>query len=170
MEAIGDAIAEAIGTVFDDPMVSLFVRLLAGYVVLIWLAAALWAFVDMRRRTSNLVAAYASAALVILATPLLFPAAILVHVVLRPDALAAGRRFDRLRHEAFTLEDDPRCEECGRRIEEDWLVCPGCRRQLAHRCHACGGTVGLDWSVCGWCAAELDGQVGGGALRRRAGA
>ena len=170
MESITDAIGQAFASIFDDPIVGLILRLLAAYIVLIWLAAALWAFVDMRRRSSNLIAAYASAALVILATPLLFPAAVLVHVVIRPDAFAADRELGQLRDTAFALEDDPRCVECGRRVEEDWLVCPGCRRQLAHRCHACGRTVGLDWSVCGWCAAELDGEAGRGGLRRSAGA
>ena len=168
MEAIGDAIGQALATIFGDPLVGLIARLLAGYIVLIWLTAALWAFVDMRHRSSNLVAAYASAATVILATPLLFPAAILVHVVLRPDVLTADRELDRLRHTAFAMEADPRCEGCGLRIADDWLVCPGCRRQLAHRCHACGGTVGLEWSVCGWCAAELDGEASGVSVGRRA--
>jgi hypothetical protein len=163
---IGDAIGEALATVFADPVGGLLIRLAAGYIVLIWLASALWAFVDTRRRTTSLVAAYASASLVILATPLLFPAALLVHVVLRPAELASDRHTDDLRHAAYALEVEPRCEGCNRRTEEDWLICPSCRRQLAHRCQSCGSTVGLDWSVCGWCAAELDGA----SVRRRVGA
>ena len=67
MDAIGDAIGEAIASFFGDPLVGLAVRLIAAYVILIWLAAALWALVDMRRRTSSLVWAYGSAAMVILA-------------------------------------------------------------------------------------------------------
>ena len=157
MDSLGGAIGDALAAFVGDPVVGLILRLAAGYVVLIWLAAALWAFVDSRRRSTNPVAAYASAALVILATPLLFPFALLVHVVLRPDELASDRRLDELRHVAFEVDPEPRCEGCGRRIEEDWLVCPTCRRQLAHRCQACDGTVGLDWSVCGWCGADLDG-------------
>ena len=168
-DAIGDAFAETIATLFADPVAGLLIRLAAAYIVLIWLVSALWVFVDTRRRSSSLVAAYGSAALVILATPLLFPAAVLVHTVLRPDELASERQLDDLRHEAFALDVEPRCEGCGRRIEDDWLLCPYCRKQLSHRCQSCGRTVGLDWAVCGWCAADLDG-TGGGTWRRRAGA
>lgn len=165
MDAIGNAIGEAIATIFADPLVGLAIRLIAGYVILIWLAAALWAFVDMRRRSQSLVWAYGSAAMVILATPILFPAAILVHNVLRPDEFASDREVDRLRHAALSLGARLRCEGCNRSVEEDWLICPTCRRQLSHRCHECGGTVGLDWSVCGWCAAELDGGAAGWRTR-----
>ena len=169
MDAFGDAIGDAFATVFADPVVSIVFRLAAAYLVLIWLASALWVFVDTRRRSSSLVAAYGSAALVILATPLLFPAAVLVHTVVRPDGLASERRLDELQHEAFSSAAEPRCEGCHRRVEEEWLLCPHCRRQLRHRCQSCGRTVGLDWTVCGWCAADLDGS-GDGSWRRRAGA
>jgi hypothetical protein len=170
VDPFGDAIREAIASIVGNPVAGLVIRLIGAYIVLIWLAAGLWAFLDMRRRSNSLVAAYGSAALVILATPLLVPAALLVHVVLRPDELAADRRLEQLRHAAFALDAEPRCEGCGRPVAEDWLICPGCRRQLRHRCQACGGAVSLEWSVCAWCAAELDGAHDGGTWRRRAGA
>ena len=167
MESIGAAIADAFATILADPAVGLALRLIAGYVVILWIASALWVFIDTRRRTTSLVAAYGMAAMVILSTPLLFPAALLVHLVLRPSELASERHLDDLRHTAIALDAEPRCEGCHGRIEEDWLVCPRCRRQLAHRCGSCGGTVGLDWSVCGWCAADLDG-TGGGSWQQHA--
>ncbi|HEX5012781.1 MAG TPA: zinc ribbon domain-containing protein [Candidatus Limnocylindrales bacterium] len=170
MEFFSDALGEAVGTILGGPVAGLIIRLIGAYLVLIWLASALWAFLDTRRRSGSLVASYGSAALVILATPLLFPAALLVHVVLRPDGLAADRRLDRLRHLAFAIEAEPRCATCGLTIQEDWLICPGCRHQLSHRCQDCGGTVRLEWSVCAWCAAELDGARDGGTWRKRAGA
>jgi Double zinc ribbon len=169
MDAFGDAIGEAFATVLADPVVGIVIRLAAASLVLIWLASALWVFVDTRRRSSSLVAAYGSAALLILATPLLFPAAVLVYTVLRPDGLASERLLDELQHEAFSAAAEPRCAGCHRRVEEEWLLCPHCRRQLGHRCQSCGRTVGLDWTVCGWCAADLDGS-GDGSWRRQAGA
>jgi len=170
MESIGNAIGEAFATVFADPAVGFALRLIAGYVVVLWIASALWVFVDTRRRTTNLVAAYGMAAAVILSTPVLFPAALLVHIVLRPAELASERHLGDLRQTAFELDVEPRCEGCHRRVEEDWLLCPYCRRQLAHRCQSCAGTVGLDWTVCGWCGTELDGGTSDAGWRRRAGA
>jgi hypothetical protein len=42
MDAIGEAIGRAIGGLLDNPIVGLVVRLIGAYVVLVWLAAALW--------------------------------------------------------------------------------------------------------------------------------
>lgn len=159
MDEIGAAIGDAIGGLFDNPIVGTSTRLIGAYVVLVWLACALWAFVDMRRRTANPVAPYGSALLVILASPVLFPFALIVHRVLRPDEFCSERRLSELRDRALEIEAEaPRCPECRRVVDESWLLCPSCRRALGHRCHACGGTVGLDWSICAWCAERLDGK------------
>jgi hypothetical protein len=154
---IGDAVGDALAGFFDDPVTGLVLQLIAAYFVLVWLAAALWAFFDMRRRTNNPVAAYASAALIILASPVLFLPALLVHRVLRPGEFTSDRRVAHLREAALEAETlRSRCPECRRQVDDDWLLCPGCRRALGHRCHACGGTVGLDWPVCAWCGEELE--------------
>ena len=154
---IGDAVGDALAGFFDDPVTGLVLQLIAAYFVLVWLAAALWAFVDMRRRTNNPVAAYASGALIILASPVLFLPALLVHRIVRPAEFTSERRVAHLREAALESETlSPRCPECRRPVEEDWLLCPGCRRPLGHHCHACGGTVGLDWPVCAWCGEELE--------------
>lgn len=160
MDEIAAAIGDAIAGFFASPFVSTFALFVGAYVVVVWLASALWAFVDMRRRTGNPVAPYASAAIVILASPLLFPFAILVHRVLRPDEFISERRLSLLRDEALQAEASAaRCPECRRTVDETWLLCPSCRRPLGHRCHACGATVGLDWPVCAWCGEALDGET-----------
>ena len=128
---IGDAIGEALAGFFGDPVTSLLVRLSGAYIVLVWLAVALWAFVDMRRRTNNPVAAYAAAALIILASPVLFLPALLVHRIIRPAEFTSERRVAKLREAALEAETvSPRCPECRRPVDEDWLLCPDCRRPL----------------------------------------
>lgn len=160
MDEIAGAIGDAIAGFVDSPFVSALTLFVGAYVVVVWLASALWAFVDMRRRTGNPVAPYASAAVVILASPLLFPFAILVHRVLRPDEFISERRLSVLRDQALEAEASaPRCPECRRAVDEAWLLCPTCRRPLGHRCQACGGTVGIDWPVCAWCGEALDGET-----------
>ena len=155
--AIGDAVGGALAGFFGDPVTSLVIRLIGAYIVLVWLAVALWAFIDMRRRTNNPAAAYAAAALIILASPVLFLPALIVHRIIRPADFTSERRVAHLREAALEAETlSPRCPECRRLVEDDWLLCPGCRRPLGHHCHACGGTVGLDWPVCAWCGEELE--------------
>jgi RNA polymerase subunit RPABC4/transcription elongation factor Spt4 len=137
-----------------------------GYVVIAWLASALWAFVDMRRRSVNPIWPYASAGAVVLASPLLFPLALLVHVVVRPASSVAERRVGRLRDSALMAEvDQPRCTHCRRPIDEGWLLCPTCRASLAHQCEGCGHVVGLDWDLCPWCGSMFGPPSGAIATR-----
>ncbi len=158
MDAIGEAIGDAFESVANHPLVGLGFSLVAAYVVVVWLATALWAFVDMRRRTSLSSAAYAAAAFIVLASPVLFLPAVAVYRILRPAIFTSERRLAELRERALEVEARrARCPECRRPVEDDWLICPDCRRTLGHRCHACGGTAGLEWSTCAWCGQELDG-------------
>ena len=167
MGSIVDAMGDALGAFVADPVVSLLLHLAWIALVVLWLAAALWAFLDTRRRTTNPVAAYGAAGVIILATPLLFPLAILVYRSIRPNEFVADLRSDSLRVALLEIDAErPRCPECQHVVADDWLMCPNCRRALAHRCQACGGTVQLDWSVCARCAAELDGTVTGDRSRR----
>ena len=158
MDAILKSIGDAIGGVVSSPTVGLIVRIAAAYAIAVWLAAALWVFVDMRRRTANPMLPYAAAAVVVIASPVLFPFAVFVHRVIRPPSTVADRRLAQLRDAALGAELDlPRCPTCRVAVDEDWLICPACRRSLGHRCEHCQRTVGLDWDVCAWCGLSLAG-------------
>jgi RNA polymerase subunit RPABC4/transcription elongation factor Spt4 len=161
VDALFGQIGQAIASFFSQPIVRLGLFVGVGYLVIVWLAAALWAFGDMRRRTVNPVWAYVSAVAVVLASPLLFPFAVLVHVVLRPSTTVGERRLEALRDAALRVEiERSRCPRCGRVTEEDWLICPSCRTTLAHHCEQCGHAVGSDWEACGWCGASLGPPAG----------
>jgi hypothetical protein len=156
VDAIFRTIGDVIGGFLGDPVVGLVIRIVAAYGIFVWLAAALWVFVDTRLRTASPSLPYASAAAVILASPVLFPFAILVHRIIRPSATVADRRLAGLRDAALAAELDlPHCPECRALVDPDWLLCPSCRRLLGHRCDSCGRTAGLDWDVCAWCGETL---------------
>ena len=156
MSAIGTAIGDAVDAFLANPAVGLAAHLVEAYVILVWLAVALWAFVDMRRRTTHLPAAYGAAALVILASPVLFPLAVVILRIVRPAAFAAEQRLALVRESVLQADlIAPRCPDCHRPIEPEWILCPSCRQLLAHMCGHCGLTVDLDWSICAWCGEEL---------------
>jgi hypothetical protein len=159
VDPIFKTIGDAIDGVLGDPAVGLVTRIAAAYIVFVWLATALWVFVDMRRRSVNPVLPYASAAVIMLASPVLFPFAVLVHRVIRPSATVADRRLADLRDAALSAElDQPHCPYCRALVDPDWLLCPTCRRPLGHRCGRCGRAAGLDWDVCAWCGEALAGD------------
>jgi RNA polymerase subunit RPABC4/transcription elongation factor Spt4 len=156
MSAIGSAIGDAVAAFLGDPLVGVVARLVAAYIVLVWLAVALWAFVDMRRRTAHLASAYGAAALVILASPLLFPLAVVILRIVRPGSFVAEHRLALARESVLQADFmAARCPDCRRVIDADWILCPSCRQTLAHVCDRCGRTVELDWPVCAWCGQDL---------------
>jgi hypothetical protein len=151
-----DTIGEWGGDILGSPPVQVGVRVVAAYLVVVWLAAAYWAFRDMERRTTNLLLHYASAALVLLCTPFLFPAGLVIHAVMRPPATLAETEDEGLRR--AVLEADAAgssCPECGRTVDDRWIVCPTCARRLQRTCPSCARLVGLDWELCAYCAADF---------------
>ena len=158
MQEILDTIGSAIGSVFDNPVIKLGFQIIAIYWVVLWLAAAYWAFRDMQLRTENPVAPYFAAAFVIVFTPLLFPLAVFAYRIVRPQE-RIGEIFERnLAEEAMLAEIEQigHCPSCDRRVHADWIICPTCRTRLNRVCPNCAKLVGLDWSLCAWCGRDFE--------------
>lgn len=152
-----DQFGEAIAAFTEQPVVSAIVAGAAIYLVLVWLAAAFWAFHDLRRRHRDPALPYVAAAAVVIASPLLFLLAVVVYRIVRPAETLADSRERRLNDRLVDLEasETLQCPGCGNGVEEQWLACPACRTRLAHRCLSCDGSMGLDWTVCAWCGTEF---------------
>jgi hypothetical protein len=157
---LADTFAGVLGDIAATPFVRLLGLVIVAMVVMTWVATAWWARADLRRRTSDPAVPYLASAAVILATPLLFPLALLGYVVVRPPRTVADERRLRLEEELDRLEaDDPwplRCPACGTVTEEGWLRCPSCRERIAYQCTACDRPMGTDWVVCAWCAEPVE--------------
>jgi RNA polymerase subunit RPABC4/transcription elongation factor Spt4 len=158
MDQILGTITDTIGGFFANPIVQLAIQALAVYIVILWLAAAYWAFRDMQLRSENPVLPYLAAALIILFTPVLFLAGVIVYRVVRPQE-KIGEVYERnLAEEALLAEVETirTCPSCSRRVNEEWIICPSCRTRLNRVCANCGRLVGLDWSLCAWCGKDFE--------------
>src|SRR5688572_23696038 len=157
MDSLFDQVGASVNSVLETPIVRLLTMAFVAYVVVVWMACAWWALQDMRRRTRDPMMPYVAAAGVIVASPVLFPLALIVYRIVRPGETMAEGRERELSERLEELEHDLAlaCPGCARSVEEDWLVCPDCRTRLAHQCTGCGRTMGLDWALCGWCGAEF---------------
>ena len=101
-----NSFTSAIGSFFDNAAVQFGLRAAAVYVAVVWLAAAYWAFRDMQSRSENPIVPYLAAALIILFTPILFPFAIVVYRVIRPQE-RLGEVYERnLAEEAILAQVD----------------------------------------------------------------
>ena len=158
MDQILQTVGDAIGSIFDNPVIQLGFRLLAIYWVILWIAAAYWAFRDMQGRSDNPLAPYLAAAFVIVFTPLLFPLAIFTYRIVRPQEKIGDVYERNLAEEAMLAEIEaiPHCPSCDRRVDPNWIICPSCRTRLNRVCPNCSRLVGLDWSLCAWCGREFE--------------
>jgi len=154
LSGIGDAIA----SFFNSPLVQTGIQAMGVYIVVIWLASAYWAFRDMQGRTANPVLPYLAAALVIGFTPIFFLFGIIVYRIIRPQE-RLGEAYERgLAEEALIaeIEQIEHCATCGRKVDEEWIICPTCRTRLKRVCPHCSKLVGLDWSLCAWCGRDFE--------------
>jgi hypothetical protein len=159
-------ITDAISGILASPAVQLGFRAFAIYWVLFWLAAAYWAYRDLQLRTDNAVVPYLAASFIIVFTPILFPAAIVIYRIVRPHEKIDEVYERTLAQEAMLaeIEASDLCPRCARRVREEWIACPSCRIRLSRPCPGCSRLVGLDWAICGWCGQELGGGPGTGAV------
>jgi hypothetical protein len=157
MDNLLEQFGQAIGAFTDQPIVRAVITGAAIYVVLVWLATAFWAFHDLRRRHRDPVLPYVAAAAVVIASPLLFPLAVIVYRIVRPGETLAESRERQLNDRLVDLEaaESLRCPGCATQVEEQWLACPSCRTRLAHECLSCHRSMGLDWTLCAWCGREF---------------
>ena len=158
MDDILNTIGDTIGGFFSNPVVELALQAIAVYFVILWLAAAYWAFRDMQQRSENPVLPYLAAALIILFTPVFFLFGVIVYRIIRPHE-KIGEVYERnLAEEALLAEVESikTCPSCRRRVNDEWIICPTCRTRLNRVCANCGRLVGLDWSLCAWCGKDFE--------------
>jgi RNA polymerase subunit RPABC4/transcription elongation factor Spt4 len=151
-------LATEVGRFFDTPIVRLAIQAIAVYVILLWAASAYWAYRDLQSRTTNPVAPYLAAALIILFTPALFVFGIIIYRIVRPPETVAEANERALAEEAMMveIESQPHCANCSRQVHEDWIICPTCRNRLRRVCPNCSRLVELDWSLCAWCGKDFE--------------
>jgi RNA polymerase subunit RPABC4/transcription elongation factor Spt4 len=142
----------------ESPVVKLALEGIAFYIVLLWAATAYWAYRDLQTRTTNPVAPYLAAALIIIFTPIFFLFGVIVYRILRPRETVAEANERALAEEAMMVEIEaqPHCANCGRQVHEDWIICPTCRNRLRRVCPNCSRLVELDWSLCAWCGKDFE--------------
>jgi RNA polymerase subunit RPABC4/transcription elongation factor Spt4 len=154
LQTLGDEVSK----ILDSPIVKLALEGIAFYFVLLWAATAYWAYRDLQQRTTNPVAPYLAAALIIVFTPIFFVFGVIVYRILRPRETVAEANERALAEEAMMVEIEaqPHCANCGRQVHEDWIICPTCRNRLRRVCPNCSRLVELDWSLCAWCGKDFE--------------
>ncbi|MGD0862249.1 MAG: zinc ribbon domain-containing protein [Candidatus Limnocylindrales bacterium] len=152
------ALSGAMGAFFANAIVQGILYATFGYMILLWIVAAYWAFRDMRDRTENPVLPFLATGLIIMFLPFFFPLGIVVYRVVRPPERLGDVYERNLAEEALLAEVEAvrTCRGCDRRVDPEWIICPWCRQRLNRVCPNCERLVGLDWSLCAWCGKDFE--------------
>jgi RNA polymerase subunit RPABC4/transcription elongation factor Spt4 len=127
-----------------------------AFLAALWLSIIVWTFRDIRSRARDPLARVLSAILV----AVFFLPGLAVYLILRPPRTMDEDYQQTLEEEALlqSVEDNPLCPGCSRRIRETWMVCPNCQTKLKKNCHKCNKLMDLPWNICPYCATPAPGM------------
>ena len=128
----------------------------AAFIAALWLALIFWTYRDIRARARDPLARI----LAVLVVAILFLPGIVVYLILRPPRTLEQEYQQTLEEEALlqSIEDSPLCPGCGRRIRDNWVVCPSCHTKIKKTCHQCGKLMELPWNLCPHCGTPAPGM------------
>lgn len=138
----------------NNPLVQLFMRGAALYVLALYLATVFWTIRDAQQRTENPVLPYLAGLLVV--PTWIF--GLFVYLIVRPKETLAEAYERQLAEESLLAEAEQRmvCPTCRERVQEDYILCPTCRTRLKRQCPSCGKLIRLEWNICPFCAKDFD--------------
>jgi RNA polymerase subunit RPABC4/transcription elongation factor Spt4 len=145
---------------FDPSTYSNFVLILSAwggaFIAALWLSLVIWTYRDIRGRARDPLGRI----LAVLVVAVLFLPGIVVYLILRPPRTLEEEYQHTLEEEALlqAIEDASLCPGCGRRVKENWMICPNCHTKLKKNCHSCGKLMDLPWNLCPYCGTPAPGM------------
>jgi Double zinc ribbon len=151
----------------DGGTVNTIVSLLVLLLVVVWLALVYWTYADARRRITDPMLIWTSAA-----ASLCFPfVGTLVYMIVRPPEYIEDVRERELEMQAAEARlaqfNYMLCPYCDYEVEKDFLRCPSCLRKLKDPCASCRRPLDPTWTLCPYCETEVLGASSAQRLRRR---
>ena len=127
-----------------------------AFIAALWLSLILWTYRDIQRRARDPL----SRILAVLVVAVLFLPGIVIYLILRPARTLDDEYQHSLEEEALlqSIEEAALCPGCGRRIREQWMVCPNCHTKLRKPCRSCGKLMELPWNLCPYCGTPTPGM------------
>lgn len=128
----------------------------AAFIAALWLSLVFWTYRDIKNRARDPLARI----LAVLVVAILFLPGVIVYLILRPRYTLEEEYQQTLEEEALlqSIDETPVCPGCGRRIKENWSVCPSCHTKLKKNCHQCGKLMELPWNLCPYCGTPAPGM------------
>jgi RNA polymerase subunit RPABC4/transcription elongation factor Spt4 len=127
-----------------------------AFLAAVWLSLLFWTYRDIRARARDPLVRI----LAVLVVAALFLPGLVVYLILRPNRTLEDEYQQTLEEEALlqAVEESALCPGCGRRVRENWIVCPNCYTKIKKACHKCGKLMELPWNLCPYCGTPAPGM------------
>lgn len=127
-----------------------------AFLVALWLSLVIWTYRDVRRRARDPMARL----LAVLVVAVLFLPGVVIYLILRPARSLEEDYQQTLEEEALlqSIEEAALCPGCGRRVKENWILCPNCHTKLKKTCLHCNRPMELPWNLCPYCGTPAPGM------------
>lgn len=127
--------------------------LTAAFLVTLWISLIIWTYRDIRRRSRDPLLRV----LALLVVILLFLPGVVIYLIMRPRATFEEDYQQNIEEEALlqSIEETHLCHGCGRRVKEDWILCPSCHTHLRKLCTHCGKLLEPSWDICPYCGVTV---------------
>ncbi len=139
---------QVVDELLSSPLLTLGLRLVALFFVVLWLALVYWTGADAGRRG----AAKFFWGFVALVFPYI---GTLIYLIVRPPEYLLDHRERELELAVLERELERRidlCPSCRSIVEKEYLLCPECSWNLKKPCENCQKPLHLNWDVCPYCA------------------
>jgi RNA polymerase subunit RPABC4/transcription elongation factor Spt4 len=133
-------------------ILQVFFGLAGAFWLALWVSIVVWTYRDIKSRTRDVLVQILSVMMVLLFN---LPG-LLFYFLLRPRETLAEAYEKALEEEALlqSIEERELCPGCGRKVQQDFILCPYCHTKLKKLCNACGRLLHLSWEICPYCGAE----------------
>ncbi len=126
-------------------------RLSVLFLIVLYFSLIYWTYRDAKKRGAI---AFYWAAVVLIFNVFGW----LVYLVLRPSEYledAKERELEIKAKEALLQKTNLICPACSNPVEDNFLICPYCRKTLKKTCSNCGRVLMREWVVCPYCKTSL---------------
>ncbi|MCT4617463.1 MAG: zinc ribbon domain-containing protein [Candidatus Gracilibacteria bacterium] len=139
----------------------MFIKIIIGYILILWVAIIIWVTKDIINRTNNIFYQVISILSVLILTPLGIP----VYLLIRPSKTLFEKHYEEseldeeeyrevMMKEVLSSEnnnEEVKCHNCGYSVQKDFKFCPKCRVELNRECNVCKKMIEPDWENCPYC-------------------
>ena len=143
-----------------------FLKMLALYFFIFWIAIIIWVTKDIINRTNNILLQILSISTVLFLTPLW----VVIYLLIRPSRTLLEKYYEQGNfddsEDEFAIENESeeevccspkeelKCFSCSAAISPDFHFCPNCKIALKKECAACHKELNADWKICPYCGKE----------------